>query len=129
MFFKKNVKYWKYTTWSCSENSKSDEFFPKTDSLRWSISRKKLTVFSRYLFSQNVSSQMFGKVLNTPLIVLVSSNDANFQKKKKQWQQISYVVIIVRKGRTKNTGVKEITVDLKNMSTLINSFMMDVPVI
>ena len=72
---------------------------------------------------------MFGKVLNTPLIVLVSSNDANFQKKKKQWQQISYVVIIVRKGRTKNTGVKEITVDLKNMSTLINSFMMDVPVI
>ena len=72
---------------------------------------------------------MFGKVLNTPLIVLVSSNDANFQQKKKQWQQISYVVIIVRKGRTKNTGVKEITVDLKNMSTLINSFMMDVPVI
>ena len=48
---------------------------------------------------------MFGKVLNTPLIMLVPSNDANFQKK--QWQQMSYVVIIVRKGWTKNIGVNQ----------------------
>ena len=35
--------------------------------LRWSVLRKKLMAFSRWLFSQNASSKLFDGVLNTPL--------------------------------------------------------------